>query len=428
MSDKMVNIGLLGCGTVGSGVVKILKRNQEDIAGKASSTINVKKVLVRSLEKERPAELEGAELVSGIEDITSDPDIQVVVELMGGVEQSRDYIKKALQNGKFVVTANKDLLAQYGGELFEIARENRVNIYYEASVAGGIPIIRPLKHCLAANKIQRIMGIINGTTNYILTQMTFSGQSYQEALKEAQEKGFAEQDPSSDVLGKDAAYKLAILASIAFNSPVKMDSMAVEGIDGVTLRDIRYAEELGYKVKLLAIAEQQEEGMALRVHPTLVPDSHPLAAVNQEFNAIFVEGDAVGELMFYGRGAGEMPTGSAVVADIIEVARGINHQLVGGIQEGGHTQKPIKPLNQIESKFYTRLKAIDQAGVLASLANTFRDEQVSLDMVIQKRRVEGMAEIVLVTHDIKEENFFRAIDNLKEISSIKEVSQVIRVV
>lgn len=428
MADKMVNIGLLGCGTVGSGVVKILKKNQEDIAGKVDSIINVKKVLVRNLEKERPAELEGTELVAAVEDITSDPDIQVVVELMGGVEQSREYIKKALKNGKFVVTANKDLLAQHGGELFEIARENGVNIYYEASVAGGIPIIRPLKHCLAANKILRIMGIINGTTNYILTQMTFLGQSYQDALKEAQEKGFAEQDPSSDVLGKDAAYKLAILASIAFNSSVKMDSISIEGINGVTLRDIRYAEELGYKVKLLAVAEQQEEGMALRVHPTLVPNGHPLAAVSYEFNAIFVEGDAVGELMFYGRGAGEMPTGSAVVADIIEVTRNINHQVDNRIQEVGYSEKPVKPLSQIESKFYTRLKALDQAGVLASLANTFGDEKVSLDMVIQKRRVEGMAEIVLVTHDIKEENFFRAIDKLKAIPSISEVSQIIRVV
>jgi len=428
MVDNLINIGLLGCGTVGSGVVKIIKRNREEIERKAGSRLNIKKVLVRSLDKERPLELEGAELVTEVDKILEDPEIKIVIELIGDVERAREYMEKALRKGKFVVTANKDLMAQHGREIFKLARDMGVNVYYEASVGGGIPLIRPLKHSLAANRIMRIMGIINGTTNYILTQMTLQGRGYQEALEEAQEKGFAEQDPSSDVLGKDAAYKLAILASIAFDSTINMDSIYTEGITEVKIRDIRYAEELGYKLKLLAIGDRMEEGLALRVHPTLVPDKHPLAAVNDEFNAVFFEGDAVGEIMLYGRGAGEMPTGSAVVADVIEAARSINHQVENGVMEVEFSQKPIMPLSRIHSKFYIRLKAIDEPGVFASLANIFSEEKVSLDMIIQKRRIEEMAEIVLVTHDIREENFFRSIERIKEIPSIREISQLLRVV
>ncbi len=428
MVDNLINIGLLGCGTVGSGVVKIIKRNREEIERKAGSRLNIKKVLVRSLDKERPLELEGAELVTEVDKILEDPEIKIVIELIGDVERAREYMEKALRKGKFVVTANKDLMAQHGREIFKLARDMGVNVYYEASVGGGIPLIRPLKHSLAANRIMRIMGIINGTTNYILTQMTLQGRGYQEALEEAQEKGFAEQDPSSDVLGKDAAYKLAILASIAFDSTINMDSIYTEGITEVKIRDIRYAEELGYKLKLLAIGDRMEEGLALRVHPTLVPDKHPLAAVNDEFNAVFFEGDAVGEIMLYGRGAGEMPTGSAVVADVIEAVRSINHQVENGVMEVEFSQKPIMPLSRIHSKFYIRLKAIDEPGVFASLANIFSEEKVSLDMIIQKRRIEEMAEIVLVTHDIREENFFRSIERIKEIPSIREISQLLRVV
>lgn len=428
MADNLINIGLLGCGTVGSGVVKILKRNREDIENRAGSRLNIKKVLVRSLEKERPPELEGAEIVTDIDALLEDPEIKIVVELMGGVDKAREYMEKALKKGKYVVTANKDLIAQHGREIFQLAQDMGVKVYYEASVGGGIPLIRPLKHCLAANRIMRIMGIINGTTNYILTQMTLQGMAYEEALGEAQEKGFAEQDPSSDVLGKDAAYKLAILASLAFDSSINMENISTEGITGVKIRDIHYAEELGYQVKLLAIGERLEEGLAMRVHPALIPQNHPLAAVKYEFNAVFFEGDAVGEIMLYGRGAGEMPTGSAVAADVIEAARSINNQLDNGVMEANFTQKPVLPLSQIQSKFYVRLKALDEPGVLASLANSFADEKVSLDMVIQKRRIEEMAEIVLITHDIREENFFRAIERIKEVPSIKEISQLLRVV
>ncbi|UNC91431.1 homoserine dehydrogenase [Candidatus Contubernalis alkaliaceticus] len=427
MVKDIINIGLLGCGTVGSGVMNIIKNNGAEIEGKIKTRLQIKKVLVRNLDKDRAAGLEGVQLTLDAEDIIADPDIQIIVEVMGGVDQSRDLIKRALRKGKYVVTANKDLLAQYGQELFQLASENGVNIFYEASVAGGIPIIRPLKHCLAANKILKIMGIINGTTNYILTRMTTLEMSYGDALKEAQEKGFAEQDPSSDVLGKDAAYKLAILASLAFNSSIEMDSIYTEGIDKVTLRDIRYAEELGYALKLLAIGDREQEGIVLRVHPTLIPQNHPLAAVNYEFNAIFLEGDAVGEIMLYGRGAGQMPTGSAVVADIIEAARLINHQVDNDMMEVEFAPKPVKHLSSHTSKFYLRLKAIDQPGVFASLSSLFGEEKVSLDMIIQKRKVEDTAEVVMVTHHIKEEYFFNALRKIEALSCIKEISQVIRV-
>ena len=427
MDKEMINIGLLGCGNVGSGVVNIISNNGAEIEGKIKTSLKIKKVLVRSLDKERPAGLEGIQLVTDAQEIITDPDIQIVVEVIGGVDRAKEFIKGALKNGKYVVTANKDLLAQHGRELFQLAQENGVSIFYEASVGGGIPIIRPLKHCLAANKILKIMGIINGTTNYILTQMATLEMSYADALKEAQEKGFAEQDPSSDVLGKDAAYKLAILASLAFNASIEMDSIYTEGIDKVTLRDIRYAEELGYKLKLLAIGDREEEGIVLRVHPTLIPQNHPLAAVNYEFNAIFFEGDAVGEIMLYGRGAGQMPTGSAVVADIIEAARLINHQVDSDMMEVEFAPKPIKPLSSYKSKFYLRLKAIDQPGVFANLSSIFGEEKVSLDMIIQKRKVEDTAEIVLVTHHILEENFFKAIEKIEVLPAIKEISQIIRV-
>lgn len=427
MGKDVVNIGLLGCGTVGSGVVKILSRNQEEFSRRLQVPLRVKKVLVRDPEKKRPEELAGIPVVTGIEDIVSDPGIHIVVEVMGGVDETRGYLLQALGQGKHVVTANKDLLALHGPELFRVAAENRVNLYYEASVAGGIPLIRPLKHCLAANRIKKVMGIINGTTNYIITRMTLNEMSYGDALREAQEKGFAEQDPSSDVLGKDAAYKLVLMASLAFNSLVKVESVYTQGIDRVTLRDIRYAEELGYKLKLLAIGEQGEGGLVLRVHPTLIPASHPLAAVNYEFNGVFLEGDAVGEIMLYGRGAGEMPTGSAVVADILEAARHLQQGLGPHIMEVNYREKPVVSLDRVESKFYLRLKAVDQSGVFASLANIFGDEKVSLDMIIQKRRVNDTAEVVLVTHLIQEEKFFRALERLKQLPSIQEISQVIRV-
>ena len=425
---KCIKVGLLGLGTVGGGVLEILTRNQQLIRDKTGSEVLVKTVLVRDINRSRSLNLEGIKVTNEADTILNDPEIDLVVEVMGGVDKPREYIEKALQQGKFVVTANKDLMAQKGIELLQLAKRNNKNIYYEATVGGGIPLIRPLKHSLAANKIKKIMGIINGTTNYILTQMTLKQKEFAVALKEAQEKGFAEHDPSSDLEGKDAAFKLTILAANTFHSKVGINDIYTEGITKIKLRDIRYAEELGYVVKLLAVGEETEKGLSLRVHPALIPKTHPLAGVYNEFNAVFLEGDAVGEVMFYGRGAGSLPTGSAVVADIIEVVRNINHQIDNGIVEINFIRKKVIPMEEQLSRFYLRLKAKDQPGVFADLATSFGETGVSLDMIIQKRSEKNIAEIVLVTHHVLEKRFNKALGRIKAMPAIKSINSLLRVI
>ncbi len=427
VGKEVIKLGILGMGTVGTGVVEILTKNRQSIKDKVRSNIMVKTVLVKDASRQRSVNLEGIKVTTEASDILNDPEIDIVVEVMGGVDQSREYIEEALKQGKFVVTANKDLMAQKGIELLKIAKENNKNIYYEASVGGGIPLIRPLKHCLAANRVEKIMGIINGTTNYILTQMTLKKKDLAVALKEAQDLGFAEQDPSSDVEGKDAAFKLTILAANAFQSKVNISDIYTEGIMNVKLRDILYADELGYVVKLLAIGEEGDAGVSLRVHPTLIPKTHPLAGVYDEFNAVFLEGDAVGEVMFYGRGAGSLPTGSAIVADIIDVVRNINHETDNGIAEINFKKKRVIAMEDQISRFYLRLKAKDQPGVFANLATAFGEHQVSLDMIIQKRSEENTAEIVLVTHDVLEKQFNEALRKVKAMDSIKSINSLLRV-
>ncbi len=431
MQRQVMNIGLLGLGTVGSGVLQLITNNRWEITAKTGVKTQVTKALVRSLDKERPIlnqyKNTGLELTTDPAEILNDPDIDIVVEVMGSVKTAKDYISQALKNGKYVVTANKDLIAQHGYELFTLAKKHQRSIYYEASVGGGIPLIRPLKNCLAANKIQSLMGIINGTTNYILTQMTLYEKDFATALAEAQAKGFAEQEPSSDLEGRDAAYKLAILASLAFSSRINVNQVYTESINEISVRDIMYAKQLGFVIKLLAIGEETTDGLTLRVHPTLVPTNHPLASVQNEFNALFLEGDAVGEVMFYGRGAGSMPTASAVVADIIEVVRSINHEVRNGSIETTYTAKPVIPMQEQTSKFYLRLKAADQSGVFGSVATEFGSEDVSLDLIIQNQRELGVAEIVLVTHDVREEKFYRALENIKKLTSIRNISNIIRV-
>ncbi|MDW7650744.1 MAG: homoserine dehydrogenase [Bacillota bacterium] len=428
MKKETLQIGMLGLGTVGTGVLKILESNGEEIWHKLGARLEVKRVAVRNLGKKRDIEMDSSLLTDNPDHVVLDPDIDIVVEVMGGVEQTRELIARALENGKYVVTANKDLMAQHGVELLQIAKNQGKNIFYEASVGGGIPLIRPLKHSLAANKVEKIMGIINGTTNYILTQMSCEGREFEEALAEAQAKGFAEADPSSDIEGRDASYKLAIMASLAFSSKIEMADIFVEGITGVKLRDIRYAQELGYTVKLLAIGEETLDGLKLRVHPTLIPTLHPLAAVANEFNAVFLEGDAVGEVMFYGRGAGSMPTGSSVCADIIDAGQSIRHQVENGIFEASFGRKKIVPKEEQESRFYLRLKAKDEPGVFARLATAFGDAKVSLDMIIQKRSDAETAEIVLVTHEVKEGNFAQAVASLEAMPAIRSINSVLRVV
>lgn len=428
MKKEIIGVGLLGLGTVGSGVLQVFNRNGAAIRQKVGSKLEIRRIAVRDSQKDRAVAVSPELLVNNVNHVLDDPQIDIVVEVMGGVEQARLAVRRALENGKYVVTANKDLMARHGTELLERARAAERNIFYEASVGGGIPLIRPLKHCLAANRIIRLMGIVNGTTNYILTQMTSAGKELEEALAEAQALGFAEADPSSDVEGRDAAYKLAILASLAFSSKINPGDIFVEGISGVKLRDIRYAQELGYAVKLLAIGRDTAEGLVLRVHPALIPLAHPLAAVSNEFNAVFMEGDAVGEVMFYGRGAGSLPTASAVCADIIEAARTIRHEVDNGIVEITFSPRPVVPLPRQFSSFYLRLKAKDQPGVFAALATAFGDARVSLDMIIQKRSDAQTAEIVLVTHEVEEARFAGALEVISALPTIRSINSVLRVI
>ncbi|KYZ77459.1 homoserine dehydrogenase [Anaerosporomusa subterranea] len=424
--NKVIQVGLLGMGTVGTGVLKLLQKNGASIEQRVGAQIVIKKVLVRDLSKSRPLPVD-AIMTTVVEDILDDPDIQIVVEVMGGEHPALEYMLKAMQNGKHVVTANKDIVAKYGRELFETAEKNQVDFQFEASVAGGIPIIRPLKQCLAANRIQEVMGIVNGTTNYMLTKMTRDKSDFASVLAEAQAKGYAEADPTADVGGWDAARKIAILASIAFNTRITLDDVYVEGITAISPQDIEYAGELGYCIKLLAIAKETPRGIDVRVHPAFLPLSHPLAPVQDVFNAIFVSGDAVGDTMFYGRGAGEMPTASAVSADIIDVARDICHNVASRILCTCFDEKPVCPVRYTETPYYVRLLVEDRPGALAAIAGAFGAQQVSLHFVIQKRKVGDCAELVLITSRVPDADLRLAINTLRGMSVVREVQNVIRV-
>lgn len=423
---EAVQIGLLGYGTVGTGILKILQANAHNIAQKVGCPLVIKKVLVRNPGKTRNPSFT-VPLTISMDEILNDPDIDIVVEVMGGENPAKDYILQALQAGKHVVTANKDVIAKYGRQLFEAAEANQVDLLFEASVGGGIPIIRPLKQCLAANQIQEVMGIVNGTTNYMLTKMTRGKLDFQTVLAEAQSKGYAEADPTADIGGWDAARKIAILASIAFNSRITLDDVQVEGIENISPDDIEYARELGYAVKLLAIAKENESGIDVRVHPTLLPHNHPLASVNDVFNAIYVRGDAVGETMFYGRGAGEMPTASAAVADIIDVARDIQHHVSSRILCTCFNHKTLSSAQYTESPFYVRLLVEDRPGALAAIAGAFGAQQVSLRSVIQKRRIDHFAELVLITHKVPYANIKLAMNTMEGMSVVRKVNNVIHV-
>ena len=425
--DDNLQVGLLGLGTVGRGVYRIITDNEENIGRKIGAGIEIKKILVRDTDKNRGIEIDMDKITDNPQAIIDDPEIKIVVEVMGGLEPTLDYVTRALKNGKSVVTANKDMIASHGKTLYELAKANNTDLLFEGSVAGGIPIIRPLKQCLASNRIEQIIGIINGTTNYMLTKMTVEGSDFNDVLREAQARGYAEADPTADIGGYDAARKLAILASIAFNSRVIPTDMHVEGITRITAADIAYAGELNYIIKLLAIAKETEDGIEARVHPALIPRHHPLAAVADVYNAIYVTGDAVGDAMFYGRGAGEMPTASAVTADIMDAARDLLSNVPGIISCTCFENKAIKNINDVESKYYIRLKVADKPGVLASIAYAFGDKEVSLASVLQKQTDRATAEIVLVTHNVREGNMQQALEIIKCLSSVSEVSNVIRV-
>ena len=425
---KIIRIGLLGSGTVGSGVIKVLEMNRRQISERVGAQIQLKTVLVRNFAKERP-QLDGYQVTDNYEDILDDEEIDIVVELMGGLHPAREYMLQAMERGKSVVTANKDVVAQFGKDMFAMAEKHDVDFLFEASVGGGIPIITPLKQCLTANKVTEIMGIVNGTTNYMLTKMTDEGCSYEAVLKEAQEKGYAEANPSADVDGLDAARKAAILASLAFNTRVELKDVSVEGITKITPDDINYAKNLGYAVKLLAVGKDSpEHGIDVRVHPVFLPQEHPLAAVNGVFNAIFVHGNAIGEAMFYGQGAGSLPTASAVVSDIIDVSRDIVNSTFGRIRCTCFEQKPLCPIEETESSYYVRLLVDDKPGVLGQIAKAFGDAAVSLKSVIQtQRNIVDHAEIVAITHVVRHASIQKALQALKELPVVDEIFNVIRV-
>ena len=425
---EFINVGLLGAGTVGGGVIHVLERNAADIEKKVGMPIRITKVFGREAAQLAAVYGDGYFYTANADDILEDPEIDIVVELLGRENPAKDFIAKAFKNGKSVVTANKDVLAKYGAELFPLAEAANRDFMFEASVAGGIPILQTMKTSLAANKFSSIMGIVNGTTNYMLTKMSQEHMDYDEVLKEAQAMGYAESDPTADVGGLDAARKAVILASIAFNTRVSLDDVQIEGIQNIGIQDIKYAEKLGYVIKLLAIAKNDpENGISICVRPTMLPKSHPLASVNDVFNAIFVTGDALGEAMFMGRGAGRYPTASAVCGDIIDAARNLIHNEGNRVNCTCFEEKRMCSIEKMCAPCYIRMEVNDQPGALAAIAAAFGAQSVSLHSVVQRTGANGSAELVFITHSVSEYNLQMALQILKVLPVVKEVCSIIRV-
>ena len=424
--QQKIYAALLGIGTVGTGVYRLAAMQAEDIRLKTGAELVIKKILVRNRNKQRegiPKEL----ITDDWQEILRDEQIQIVIEVMGGIEPATEYVLQAMQAGKQVVTANKDLLAEYGNSLFAVAEENKCDLQFEAAVAGAIPIIRPLRQSLAASRLTEVMGIVNGTTNYILTKMSEEGMGYQEALKLATELGYAEPDPTADVEGYDAGRKIAIMASIAFNSRVTFPQVYTEGITRISAEDIQYAKEFGYVIKLLGITRLTDSGIEVKVHPTLIPDTHPLAAVRDSFNAVFVHGEACDDAMFMGRGAGMMPTASAVLGDVIDVMRNIIHGSCGKIGCGCYRSIPVMDVQDTCSRFFLRLQVENRPGALANIAGVLGNNDVSIAQMVQKKIHDGVAEIVVITDSVKERHFNDAVRIVEGMSVVREISGIIRV-
>ncbi len=427
MTSQTFNIGIIGFGTIGTGVVKILQKDQDLLEERTGVKIALAKVADIAPQPKEGIDYKAFELVKDARSVIDDPDIHLVVEVIGGVEPAKTFIEGALKKGKHVVTANKELIAKHGEALIALAKERRVNLFFEASSGGGIPIINALTSALAANPYQKIYGILNGTTNYILTKMYTEGVEFDEVLEEAQALGYAEADPSSDVDGHDVAYKLTILSSIAFDSYFNIDDVFREGIRGISFRDISIAKSYGYVIKLLAIGiADGGNTVELRVHPVMLPERHPLAAVNDSFNAVYVVGENVGETMFYGRGAGELPTASAIVGDIITIVRGRNEKTTASQLNYGKHPKKIRPIGETESKYYLRLHVKEAPGVLAAISRAFGDNKVSITMVQQADPTETDAELVIMTHRVKESQMQKALDEIRNLPVVLEVSSLIR--
>ena len=413
--------------TVGTGVYKVLKLQKEEMEAKIGARVELKKILVRNLQKAEQKVDDPSVLTNDVQEILDDPEIEIVIEVMGGIQPALSYMLEALNAGKSVVTANKDVVASEGKKLLEAAKANGRDFLYEASVAGGIPIVRPMKQCLAGNHITEVVGIFNGTTNFILTKMSKERMEFEEALQLAQDLGYAESDPTSDIEGLDAGRKVAILASAAFNSRVVFENVYTEGIARITAKDIQYAKEMGCEIKLLGMARLTAEGIEARVHPMLINKDHPLASVQDSYNAVFVRGDAVQDTMFYGRGAGELPTASAVVGDVFDCVRNILADCCGRIGCTCYKDLPIRKISQIKSKYFVRMEVEDRPGVLASVTAVFGNNSVSIAQFIQKEKKGELAEIVVITEKVQERHFMDAIRILEGMSIIREISSLIRV-
>lgn len=426
MNDT-ISIGLLGLGTVGSGAYRTLTENAEAIARKVGAPVRVKKIAVAHPDRPRDVSLERGILTGDPYEVLNDPEIQIVCELIGGVQPAYTYIQQAFAQGKHVVTANKELLAKHGSEVLAEARERRLDIRFEGAVAGGIPIIGPLLTSLAGNRIDRIEGIVNGTTNYILTRMSKERRDFVEVLAEAQRKGYAEADPSSDVDGWDAAYKMAILAAVGMQVDVNVEDVHPVGISRITERDFDFARELGYNIKLLGIAQRNNGRVEVRVHPVMLPADHPLSRVDDVFNAVLVSGSSVGDVMFYGRGAGDMPTGSAVVGDIMEEARAIHAGVSGAGPSVCFSRTEMVPLEEVVSRFYLRLHVADRPKTLSAVTGALGDEGISIARVAQHEMANNRGEIVLVTHPTCEKSIRAAVSRIEMLDAETEAMNIIRV-
>lgn len=431
MKDQ-INIGIIGFGTVGSGTVKILLNNRQLLKDRSGIDFNLKKIADLDITRDRGIKIPEGLLTTNAEDILNDTDIDIVVELMGGIWPAKDFIIKSIKNKKHVVTANKALIATEGNDIFLEAEKNGVCVGFEASVAGGIPIIKVIKEGLVANNIKAVYGIINGTSNYILTKMTNEKVDFALALKEAQRLGYAEADPTFDIEGIDTAHKLTILSSLAYGIPLMYDSVYREGITKITAQDIEFAIELGYKIKLLAILKAHESQIEMRVHPTMVPNEYLISKVDGVFNAIYVEGDSVGSTLYYGRGAGDMPTGSAVVSDIVDIgkiiARNQNSQSICLRQINISKNLRIKDIKDIECKYYFRFSALDKPGVLSKISGILGNHNISIASVIQKgRRIGGAVPVVVLTYKAKERDVLQAVKEIDNLQVVSEKTMFIRV-
>jgi len=429
-SKRPFRVGILGCGTVGTGTARIMLESKPSLEDKTGLAIRLHRIAEKDEAKARASGFDPKLFTGDALALCSDPEIDLVVEVIGGVEPAKTFILAALRAGKAVVTANKALLATHGKEIFKTALANKTSVGFEASVCGGVPVIAAIRDGLVANRIESLHGILNGTTNYILTRMIQNGAPYAEALREAQAKGYAEANPANDVKGIDAAHKLTLLANLGFHSMFDFGDIHAEGIDGVNIDDVRFAAELGYSLKLLAIAKRQAAGVELRVHPALIPSSHPLAGVRDVFNAVLIRGDASGDIMLYGRGAGMMPTGSAIVADIVDAARGSARQAFTKLQffQNPRADIPIIPISRIRSRYYVRFCVLDQPGVMGKIATILGAHGVSIASVMQKEPHEGGdVPVVILTHATIEANFQAALKEIAGQEFIKRPASFLRV-